>query len=159
MEKIEKIVVACDLSKYAQQVMNYAASVAYQLKSDLIVANIINQRDIEAIEYVAVKALMVDKTITKEKYIQQFQEDRFERLRILIEKTERPNLFRKKIIMIGVPFQALIDVVQKEKANLVIIGSKGRSSIKDVLIGSTAERMIRFCPIPLLIVRLKNHEG
>jgi len=158
MERIEKILVACDLSRYAQKVMNYAASVAHQLNCELIVANVINQRDIEAIEYVVVKTLMVDKTITKEKYVQQFQEERLERLKTLIDKTEHPNLFRKKIIKVGIPFQALIDVVQIENPDLVVMGSKGRTGIKDVLIGATAERMFRFCPIPLLCVRLKNHE-
>jgi nucleotide-binding universal stress UspA family protein len=158
MEKIEKIVVACDLSKYTQQVINYASIVANQLKADLIIANVINQRDIEAIEYVVVKTLMVDKEISREDYIQKFKEDRLVQLKSHIEKTAHHHLFRKIMIKVGIPFQALIDVVQTEKADLLIMGSKGRSGIKDILIGATAERMFRFCPVPLLCVRLKNHE-
>lgn len=156
MEKISKIIVACDFSKYTNEILDHAVIMARQLNADLIAVNVINQRDIDAITYAINQNLMVEKTTSPDHFVRQFKENRLASLKELIEKTAYPQLFRKKIITVGVPFKALIDVIQSENADMIIMGSKGRSAIKDVLIGSTAERMFRYSPIPIYCIPIKK---
>jgi nucleotide-binding universal stress UspA family protein len=80
-----------------------------------------------------------------------------ERLQSLREAVERAGGADRKcrfLIKVGVPFQAIVEIIDQEQADLLVIGTKGRSNLSDVLLGSTAERLFRRCPVPLLSVRI-----
>lgn len=153
MRDIKKILVACDFSRPAPQVLDYAVAIGYKLKSKLLLANIINQRDIDAIEFATHRIFMVQEDVPIEKYIDDFVKERKQRLRELINETGETGKFLSPIVKIGVPFEELIKIAKTEFVDLVVIGTTGQSSLFNSLIGSTAEKMFRHCPIPLLCVR------
>jgi len=41
-------------------------------------------------------------------------------------------------------------------ADLVVLGTHGRTGLSHILLGSTAERVVRTCPVPVLTVRRKT---
>ena len=59
------------------------------------------------------------------------------------------------IIKKGVPFKELIAVAKEEQAEMVVMGTKGRSNISGLLTGSQADKMFRHCPVPLISIREK----
>jgi len=50
MEAIKKIMVAIDLSAYSRDILKYAGTLAKNINSELIIVNVINNRDIEALQ-------------------------------------------------------------------------------------------------------------
>ncbi len=55
----------------------------------------------------------------------------------------------------GQPDQAIIMFAQAKKANLIVLGSHGRTGWRKLLMGSTAERVIGQAPCPVLVVKKK----
>ena len=149
MIKISKILVAIDFSDYSEQTMAYAVNLTRELKVTLIAVNVINQRDVEATE----KAALMVSAISVKDFLYEQIEERTQKIENLIKAASFPDFDIKKVICIGVPFQKLIQVVKDEGADLVVMGRKGRSNIESVIFGSTAEKMFRHCPVPLLSVR------
>lgn len=53
----------------------------------------------------------------------------------------------------GDPRTVLEEIARSEQADLVIVGSHGRSGIKKLLLGSVAAHVIAHAPCPVLVVR------
>jgi nucleotide-binding universal stress UspA family protein len=61
----------------------------------------------------------------------------------------------KKHIRFGNPFQHLTKEISTEENDLVIMGTKGISGLDEVIIGSNAERMIRYAKCPVVTLKHK----
>ena len=59
----------------------------------------------------------------------------------------------------GRPFAEICKLAREINADLIILGSRGYSGLKRVLLGSTAERIIRFAPVPVLVPRGQRYEA
>lgn len=158
MKKISKIMVALDFSKYSRNAFEYAVELADSLGASLVVVNVINERDLKAFRSVAEVDMFSTsaekyREETLKRYVQQKEKERSKKIDTLIEETDCHDLSIEKVFEVGVPFRELIRAVKDEGVDLVVMGSKGRSDIAEVLFGHHAEKMFRRCPVPLLSIR------
>lgn len=63
----------------------------------------------------------------------------------------------EKRILSGVPYEEIIKFAEKEKIDLIVIGTVGRSRLERFIFGSTAERVVRRAPCPVMTVRIPEH--
>jgi nucleotide-binding universal stress UspA family protein len=54
--------------------------------------------------------------------------------------------------------QEIIGAADEANADLIIVGSHGRTGLARALLGSTAERIVRRAPCPVLVVRAREHD-
>ena len=52
----------------------------------------------------------------------------------------------------GIPSEAVLAAAKTEDVDLIVVGTKGKTGLEHVLLGSTAERIIRMAPCPVLAV-------
>lgn len=160
MKEINKIMVACDLSIYSKETLEYAATIADKLGAELIFVNVINKRDVDTILKVAEGQFdrNIEKYVktTAESYVKNAEQEKGHQLDKLINEAGCNHLQIKKIFRMGVPFQELIKAIEEEGADIMIMGSKGRSNLSEVIFGSTAEKVLRHSPVPVLIIRSKK---
>ena len=57
------------------------------------------------------------------------------------------------LIMEGPPAEKICDVARIESCEMIIMGSRGRSDLKGLLLGSVAHRVLQQAPCPVLVVR------
>lgn len=53
----------------------------------------------------------------------------------------------------GQPYQEICDLAREIDADLIVLATRGNTGLKRILLGSTAERVVRFTPCPVLVVR------
>ena len=54
------------------------------------------------------------------------------------------------------PFQGIAEIVHTNGADLLVVGSRGRSKTAAILLGSVTERLIEICNVPILTVKRKG---
>jgi len=162
MDAINRILVAVGFTEYTEELLNYAVRIAESLGAELIVANIINVRDVEAIGTIATMGYEVD----SEHYVSGIEEDRRRTLNRILEKISFPADKLHTVFKVGHPVEALLKIAINENADLMVMGIKGRSDLEHILMGSVAEKVFRRSPIPILSYRdkksaqrLKKHIG
>lgn len=58
----------------------------------------------------------------------------------------------------GRPFVEIIQYAREAKISLIVIATHGRGALQQVLLGGTAEKVVRKAPCPVLTVRHPEHE-
>jgi nucleotide-binding universal stress UspA family protein len=149
---VSRILVAVDFSDYSLPSVRYAAGLARDVSAELILVNVINQRDLDMTNRVA--ARFPDYPI--QEYFEENFQSRKKKLKNLIESSDCGDLEIETIIRIGMPHEELLKAIKEKKADLLVMGAKGRSNLVDTLIGSCAQRMFRLSPIPMLSIRSKK---
>jgi nucleotide-binding universal stress UspA family protein len=80
------------------------------------------------------------------------REDGEEALAVLDERATEAGIEAESTIRKGVPHEEIIGYAADHEIDLIVIGATGRSAFKTVLLGSTAERVLRQAAIPVLVV-------
>jgi len=157
MTKIQKALVCIDLSDYSKMTMDYALSIARGFMTELVLLNVINNRDVHAVSSVS---LYYPEKFDVQLYLKEVKADRRKQIKEMMQEHFPSDMNQMNILIrIGVPFQEIIKVIEEEKIDLVILGNKGKSNILGTLFGSNAEKVFRHSPVPVLSVRDRARFG
>ena len=62
------------------------------------------------------------------------------------------------VVLQGTPGEAIVDYARDNKVGLIAIATHGHSGLRSVLVGSTAEYVMRNSGSPLLVITPKKHK-
>ena len=149
MDAMKRIMVAVGFNGYAEELLSYAIRVAEGFSAELIIVNIIHSRDVEAVGTVAAMGYDVD----SEHYVSSIKAERQQAFDQILKKNSYPTEKIRTIIKTGNPTEELLKLVLNENIDLIIMGIKGRTELRHMLVGSVAEKVFRRSPVPILSYR------
>ena len=147
---ISNVLVPTDGSKAAQKAARYAIDLAKQLKCSIIGLSVIDNRSLVA---QTIPARENTRHIIEpiENYLREAAEEYAGEIKEICDK----NDVRSKIsIASGHPAEEIIKEAESSKADLIVMGSHGRSALAAAFLGSVTYSIIHNeTKIPVLVVR------
>ena len=143
--KLNKILVPIDFSDYSKSALRYAVNFAKLFNAEIILIYVV-----EPVIYPPDFSMgqIAIPTVTTE-----FDDRAKEELNKLA-KNEIPQQLKVSIIIrTGKPFVEIIDTATEADVDLIIIATHGHSGVEHILFGSTAEKVVRKAPCPVLTLR------
>ncbi|HET6371274.1 MAG TPA: universal stress protein [Nitrospiria bacterium] len=144
---IRKIMVPTDFSPSSDRALDYAISLAQCFGATVLLLHVI-----EPFPYSVTDSLTVV--------------DHFKALHTIASsliKEARKKLTLKNIpsetrLVSGSPYREIVKEVERNKADLIVMGTHGRTGVGRLLIGSQAEKVVRLAGCPVATVRLLPSE-
>ncbi|WP_419661411.1 universal stress protein family protein [Desulfosarcina variabilis str. Montpellier] len=149
MGQTKKILVAMASTEYSRGIFDFAATLATGLEAQLIIVNIINSRDIDAVRQVADMGYAVD----GDKYVAGIKDARQQEIEAILRHSTFPKTRIQTILRVGNPVDELIKIAMDESVDMVVMGTKGRTDLQHILMGSVAEKMFRRSPVTIVSYR------
>jgi nucleotide-binding universal stress UspA family protein len=149
MGQQKTILVAMAATAYCQGIFDFAASLATDLDAKIVVASVINERDIAAVRQIAAMGYQVD----GENYTTDVKSARKQDIDTIIARSDFPQQRVRTIIKVGNPVDELLKLVVAESVDLVVMGTKGRTDLEHIFTGSVAEKMFRKSPATIVSYR------
>ncbi len=150
---IQRILIPTDFSPPARQAEHYAVALAQKFAAELHVLHIVED-----------PALPVHGS----RYSWAVPDDMLPRL---LEKAEHDltlavptadvNLIGRELvrkIKVGHPVNSIIEYATENQIDLIVIGTHGRSGLSHLLLGSSAEKLVRLATCPVLTIHPSGHQ-
>jgi nucleotide-binding universal stress UspA family protein len=141
------ILVATDFSECAGAAFKVAKKLARQFGAKIVLLHVIQQR--------IVARLAEHLKVAPDSLLASFREEAQLRLDEFLGECCRDGLEVTSMVTVGIPFQEIAGVARDLAADLIVMGGYGRSGrgpIEEVFFGSTAEKVVRLLPCPVLCV-------
>ena len=147
---ISKIIVPIDGSKVARKAAKYAVELAKQTGASLTLLSVIDKRFVVS-QAVSAVASPTHLTESVEDYLKQEVKSNSEGVEQLCK---RSHVKFSSIVKSGHPVEEIVKEATRIKADLVVMGSHGKSALRAAVLGSVTFGVAhKDTKIPLLIVR------
>jgi universal stress protein A len=146
---LKKILVPTDFSPASKKAFSYALRLAEQLGSELILLHVLEPETPLTLAGRPPAAAFSEQELT----------DVEEGLRALVDFAQTAGVAgTASIVRTGVATHEIIEAAKELEVDLIVIATHGFTAWKHFAIGSTAERVARAAPCPVLVVREKEHD-
>ncbi len=150
MGDIKKIMVPLAFSPYSKGIVQYAVKLGQAFDVEKIhFVNVIDQRDVDAVERVTALGYEVD----GEHYVEAIEKERVEALDIMLEQADFPNERMKLVITVGNPIEKLLRYSVRENIDMIVMGVRAKTDFVHAFTGSIAEKLFRRSPVTIVSYR------
>ena len=148
---ISKIMVGIDGSNESVNAVDFAIAIAKRHNAELIAINVLTSD----IGYAYSSPGVESPPLTLREIISLAEDEVKKWFNDIKERADRNGIrFRSEIIMArGSAVSTLLDYAEEQKIDLIAIGTRGRSGIKKMLLGSIASGLVTYAACPVLVVK------
>ena len=145
---IKRILLATDFSRWARRAEGYACALACSWRASLTVLSVSEFPP----------GLNPDYPVNQQ-YLADLLKTASSQLVDLKGRAERRGIAVTTRVATGIPSEEVIAAARAEDSDLIVVGTRGKTGLAHVLLGSTAERVIRGAPCPVLTVRMEQADA
>jgi len=144
--RLKSILVPIDFSKSCQQAFAYALPLARQFGGEITLLHAIEPpRYAMDLSYIPMSEGFPTTSMKKE-------------LEELGRRMMEPKFLKDVVVQVGTAFEVITNTARDCEIDLIVLTTHGKTGLKHVFMGSTAERVVRHAPCPVLVVRKCEHE-
>ncbi|HIJ81101.1 MAG TPA: universal stress protein [Desulfuromonadales bacterium] len=145
MKSFTKILAAIDFSENAETAFDYALTLARKFDAEIVVMHVIN-------EPVDLRGFYVPH-ISFEQLEKEIEEGAARMMKNFCSSRMADFTNFTTTLVSGIPCDEIVRTAAEIDASLIVLGTHGRTGLDHILFGSTAERVVRQAPCPVLTVR------
>lgn len=146
MSAIRRILVPVDFSRASARSVAKAIEVARANKAALIVAHVL----------APIVPVVGDGYIPPASYGELENAARRagqRRLDTVLARVKKAGVKATGVLVDGLPAEQITRLARKRRADLIVMGTHGRSGLSRILLGSVAQRVLTLAPCPVLTIR------
>ena len=145
MTTIRRILCATDLSPASEPAWDEARLLAGLLGAELVVLHVVPPMPIPLEGYFPPQ--------TYQELVEGEQREAQASLDALLARVTEPRLKAQGRVVEGSAAQRILDVAREEGSDLIVVGTRGRTGVERILLGSVADRVVRAASRPVVTVR------
>lgn len=147
--RLKKILVPIDFSPPSKNAFKYAVRFAEEFGGELTFLYVLEPQSLTGFIAIPEATAFVESDIVAAG----------KNLRSLVASLRNVRIERPRWkVRGGLPSHEIVEAAKEMDADLIVIATHGYTGWKHFCIGSTAERVVRAAPCPVLVVREKEHE-
>jgi nucleotide-binding universal stress UspA family protein len=144
--RLKKILVPVDFSDCSDKALRYAISFARQFQAELFLLHVVETF------YPPPELIMAESAAVEQKSLAEAEKE------LSRWKRRTGKIPGQSVVCRGSPQREIVSLAEENNIDLIVLGTHGRSGMAHLLLGSTAERVARHAPCPVLIVRTVEHD-
>ena len=148
--RLQKILVPTDFSDYAAKALDYAIAFAERHQAEIILLHVV-----EPTYYAEFDQSVPPNLFELQRDLVRSRHDHLNRIG---REKVGSRVAHRAVVHLGNPYAVIVETAKAMEADLIILATHGHTGLKHVLLGSTAERVVRHAPCPVLIVRQSEHD-
>jgi len=143
---IHRILAPIDLSTDSLNALTYARNLAKRCGAELVILHVVEPIDLgdSAEWHLSQRELEL---------LDEQRRARSAQLERLATDLKKQGQRVRTMVQRGAPAQVIVDTAKRTRSDLVVMGTRGRTGLAHMLIGSVAERVVRSAHCPVLTVR------
>ncbi len=149
MISFKEIVVPTDFSEHSLRALDYAVGLAQKFSSNL--------KLIYVIESMLQPADLAWTNVDQSELSKQHKESAQKQLETLKRERIPKGIASEASVVLGKAFVEIVRYARSVNADLIVMATHGHGGLSHILLGSTAERVVRKAPCPVLTIKHPMH--
>lgn len=143
----ETILVPTDGSRGTERAVDHGLDIAKRYDATIHALYVIDVADLMDVGYVGGRSDF-------EQTIEPLEDEAARAVGEIRERARQRNVNVITVVREGVPYETIVEYVDEVGADLVVMGTHGRSGLPRYLLGSVTEKVVRTADVPVLTVRM-----
>jgi nucleotide-binding universal stress UspA family protein len=147
-----KILYPTDFSDTSNKVIEYVAALKDAGLKKIIILHVIDKRQYDCFEFCSGFAGETPQQFEAE-YKKAAMDKANQQLESISKKLTDMGLDVEVKVVTGIPFFEILKVEEAEDVSAIIIGSHGKSNVKEMMLGSVSEQVLRKSKKPVIVIK------